>query len=96
MQEVEALAGGQGYEPSDAILQAFDILARGNNDQRIDSSIKISEVVPVMREEYAINLRPNQVEELAKAQGFEIGRSHGYKIIKVKKELLDKLLPEEG
>jgi hypothetical protein len=96
VEEAEALAGGQGYEPSDAVLQVIDIRAREENNQRKDISIKISEIVPIVREEFALTLRPNQVEELAKAQGFEIGRSRGYRTIKVRKDLLDKLLPEEG
>jgi hypothetical protein len=88
------MAGGQGYEPSEAILQAIDILSRDINGKRDDKSIKISEVVKVLKEEFALILRHNQIKEEAEAKGFQTGGLHGYPVIKVKKELLDSLLPE--
>jgi hypothetical protein len=96
-QEADALHGGQGYEPSEAILQAINILSIDDvSHKRADKSIHISEVVRVVREEFALALRPNQVKEEAEARGFETRTLHGYPVIKVKKQLLDSLLPEEG
>jgi hypothetical protein len=97
VQEAEALAGGQGYEPSEAILQAINILSRdGVNGNRVDKPIHISEVVRVVKEEFALALKPNQIKEEAEARGFQTSTLHGYPVIKVKKDLLDRLLPEEG
>ena len=92
--EAEAMVGGRGYEPSEAILQAIDILSRDINEKRVDKSIRISEVVRVVKEEFALSLKPPQIREEAEARGFEAGRTAGYPTIKVKKELLDSLLPE--
>ena len=93
--EAEALAGGQGYEPSDAILQALDILARDEiSHNRTDRSVRISEVVHVAREEFALNLRHSQIRDEAEARGFEISRLHGYPVIKVRVDHLNTLLPE--
>ena len=96
--EAEAMVGGRGYEPSEAILQAIDILGRDVNGERIDKSVRISEFVRVLKEEFALSLRHNQIEEEAKGKGFEAGKSKGYPTIKIKKDLLDRLLPdtEEG
>lgn len=95
--EAETLKGGQGYEPSEAILQAIDILSRDEvSDKRVDKSIKISDVVRVVKDEFALTLKPNQIKEEAEAKGFETGTLHGYPVIKAKKARLDELLPEEG
>jgi hypothetical protein len=97
VREAEALAGGQGYEPSDAILQAINILSiNPTNDKREDKSVRISDVGRVVKDEFALTLRPNQIKEEAEAKGFQTSTLHGYPVIKVKKELLDALLPEEG
>lgn len=97
VQEAEALAGGQGYEPSDAILQAIDIACRDDvSHERKDQSVKISDIVRIVREEFSIPLRASQIRDEANSKGFEIGRLHGYPVIKVKKDLIDALLPEEG
>lgn len=96
-QEAEALAGGQGYEPRDAVLQAIDILSREDiTHARKDGSVRINEVVEKVREVFALSLKPQQIQELAQALGFDIGRTAGYPTVKVKAELLDALLPEEG
>lgn len=97
VREAEAMAGGQGYEPSEAILQAIDILSRDSvSHKRVDGSVRISDVVRVVKEEFALNLKPAQIREEADAKGFQVGVLHGYPTIKVKKELLDTLLPEWG
>jgi hypothetical protein len=96
-QEAATLKGGQGYEPSEAILRAVDILSRDTVSQkRTDISVRVSQIVGVLKEEFVLTLKPSQIKEEAEAKGFETGMLHGYQVIKVKKELLDKLLPEEG
>jgi len=95
--EAEAMKGGRGYEPSEAILQAIDISSRDSvSHKRVDMSVRISNIVRVVKEEFAIPLKPAQVKEEAEAKGFEAGSTGGYPTIKVKKELLDSLLPEKG
>ena len=96
LREVETLRGGQGYEPRDAIVQALDIACRNENHQRNDKSVKISDIVRIVREEFALNMRPAQVKDTAEGRGFETSTLHGYLVIKVRKDLLDTLLPEEG
>jgi len=97
VQEAEALEGRQGYEPSDAILQAIDIACRDEvSHERKDQSVKISDVVRIVKEEFSITLKASQIRDEANSRGFETGTLHGYPVIKVKKDLLDKLLPEEG
>jgi hypothetical protein len=95
VREAEILAGGQGFEPGEAILQTIDILSR-DSSVRQDKSIHISDVVRTIKDEFALILKPMQVKEEAESRGFSTGMLHGYPVIKVKKELLDKLLPEEG
>lgn len=94
--EAEALKGGQGYEPGEAILQAIDILSQSETGKREDRSIRVSEVVQIVKEQFALTIKPNVVKEEAEAKGFQTGLSKGYRVIKVKKELLDELLPEAG
>lgn len=95
--EAEAMKGGRGYEPSEAILQAIDISSRDSvSHKRVDKSVRISDIVRVVKEEFAIPLKPTQVKEEAEAKGFEAGSTGGYPTIKVSKELLDTLLPEKG
>ena len=93
--EASILRGGQGYEPSEAILQAIDILSRDEvSHNRVDKSVRVSEVVRVVRDEFAITLKPTQIREEAEAKGFQVGVLTGYPVIKVKKDQLDALLPE--
>jgi hypothetical protein len=93
--EAETLRGGQGYEPSEAILQAIDILSRDDvSHKREDKSVRISNIVRVVKDEFALTLSPNQIREEAQAKGFNVGVLHGYSVIKVRKDLLDALLPE--
>lgn len=95
VRESEVLAGGQGYEPSEAILHALDILARDDiSHARTDESVRVSDVVRVVRDEFALQLRPSQIKEEAQAQGFVAGILHGYLVIRVSRDLLDSLLPE--
>lgn len=95
VREAEALKGGQGYEPSEAILQAIGILSRDEvNNERIDKSIKTSDIVRIVKDEFALPLKPSQIKEEAEARGFQSSTLHGYPVIKVTKDLLDKLLPE--
>lgn len=95
LEEAEAFETGQDYEPREAILQAIDIASRDQvTEERRDKSVRISEVVRLVRDEFALALKHNQIREEAKARGFEIGRTGGYPTIKVRKDLLDELLPE--
>jgi hypothetical protein len=96
-EEAETLKGGQGFEPSEAALRAMDILARNDlTSKREDKSVKLSDVVRVAKDEFAVILKQTQVSDLAKAKKFEVGTLKGYPVVKVKKELLDKLLPDAG
>jgi hypothetical protein len=96
-EEAETFKGGQGYEPGEAILHAIDILSRdANSNERKDKSVRISEIGKIVKDEYALTIKPNVIKEEAAARGFETGTLKGYQIIKVKKELLDRLLPEAG
>jgi hypothetical protein len=96
-QEAEVLLGGQGYEPSEAILRALDILSRDEvSHNRKDTSVRISAIVAVVRDEFALNLKHTQITEEAQAKGFIEGVKNGYPIIKVTKERLDTLLPSAG
>jgi len=48
----------------------------------------------VVRDEFALSLKHNQIREEAEAKGFETTRTHGgYPAIKIRKDQLDKLLP---
>lgn len=97
--ETENLRGGQGFEPSEAILRALDILSRKEsvNHERTDKTVRVSEIVVVVRDEFAIYLRPYQItQEITTGEefkGLEVVTLHGYPAIKISKGVLDKLLP---
>lgn len=93
--ETRNLRGGQGYEPSEAVLQAIDIKSRGPLGGRQDKTIKMLEIRQTIKDVFALSLNDNQIREEAEARGFTHTRVHnGYPAIKVTKKILDELLPE--
>lgn len=94
--ETKNLKGGQGYEPSQAVLQAIDIESRKGekNNKRQDKTVKMQELRKTLSEVFGLTLHDNQIAEEAQSMGFSTTKVHGYPAVKVTKELLDKLLPE--
>lgn len=89
--EVKSFRSNQGYEPRLAIVAALDNLTWDDDNQRRSAlaNIRLSEVSKFIAEEFAVRLKPCQVEEVVTGIGLETGRTHGIKTVKPNMPLLE-------
>ena len=84
----------------EAILQVLDILSRekeGEDYIRKDKPIKVRDVRNTVKSQFALDIKPFCIEEVAKAIGFNITRiEEGYSAIEVTEAQLSKLLPVDS
>jgi hypothetical protein len=96
--EVRSFRSKQGYESRLAVVAALDKLTWDDvSEQRVSpASIRLNEVSKFIAEEFAVRLKPSQVEEVVSGIGLEVGLTHGYKVIKPSMPLLEEEFKKLG
>jgi hypothetical protein len=73
---------GRQYEPEEAVVGALEICKRSTNRMLHEHWIKLSDIKRTANDEYAMNLKPQQVGTMLHRRGYEVSTIDGFKAVK--------------